>query len=59
LAQKIGFFGLSNDLFCAQFGLQEVPQTQPQSGTTHRGFGVAHRGFLLNFSPSNSEILLV
>jgi len=45
-----------NELSWVQFGLQEVPQTQPQSGTMHRGFGAAHTGFLLNFSLYSSEI---
>ena len=36
--------GISNKLSWAQFGFQEVPQNQLQTGTTHRESGAAHRG---------------
>ena len=48
--------GLSKKHTWAQFGLREVPQTQPQIGATQKEIGAAHIGFLLNFSPSSLEI---
>jgi len=37
---------ISNKYTWAEFGLQEVPQNQLQSGATHRESGTAHREFL-------------